>query len=68
MNTLQNLEKTIEYSTGKSVEYLRSTPLCELRKEAEQRTGHPTEITGVKTEIVYAMDIPIRVISDSYLL
>jgi hypothetical protein len=68
MNTLQNLEKTIAQSTGKSIEYLRDTPLCEIRREAEQKSGHPTEITDVKTETIYVMNMPIRVIFDSYLL
>ena len=35
MNTLELLERIVEQATGKSVDYLRETPLCELRRNAQ---------------------------------
>lgn len=37
---LDALEHAVELNTGKSVEYLRNTPLCEQRREVEKRLGH----------------------------
>ena len=42
---LAALEHAVELNTGKSVEYLRNTPLCEQRKEVEKRLGHSVEVT-----------------------
>lgn len=41
------IDRTIAESTGHSVEYLKNTPLDELRKNAEKRRGRPLRFVSV---------------------
>lgn len=38
-------EEAIEESTGMTVDHIRETPLCELRKEIEERNGRPLRVS-----------------------
>ena len=39
---LRNLEETVQLSTGKPVELIRETPLCDLRCQTEKQEGVAT--------------------------
>lgn len=41
------IDRTIAESTGHSVEYLKDTPLDELRRNAEQKRGRPLKFVSV---------------------
>ena len=39
-------EEAIEESTGMTVDHIRETPLCELRKEIEERNERPLRVSS----------------------
>lgn len=41
------IDRTIAESTGYSIEYLKNTPLDELRKDAEKQRGHPLKFMSI---------------------
>ena len=41
------IDRTIAESTGCSIEYLKNTPLDELRKNAEEKRGFPLRFVSV---------------------
>ena len=38
-------KEAIEEPTGMTVDHIRETPLCELRKEIEERNGRPLRVS-----------------------
>ena len=51
------LETTIERSTGRTVEWLRNTPLCELRRLAERAHGRPATLVSSHPRIITREEI-----------
>ncbi|MFA6492816.1 MAG: hypothetical protein WCV58_01615 [Patescibacteria group bacterium] len=43
---LVGLEKSVERSTGRTVKYLRETPICQQRRDIEAKTGKPMRIVS----------------------
>lgn len=50
---LKTLEKAAELSTGKSVKYLRDTPICEQRMETEKKLGRSLKVTYGPNNKIY---------------
>ena len=59
-----HLKNSVERLTGYSSDYLKSTPLAELRKYAEMRHGRHTRVTGVRTRVVSALGCHVRILED----
>jgi len=66
MNTLQKLEESIVRSTGKDINYLRNTPICEIRKDVEREKGQPMQVTGVSIETVYVFGSSVKIVAENY--
>ncbi len=64
-NMLRRLEEDVERATGMSADYLRATPLCRLRRDAEKIRG-PLVVAGADIATVYAFGEPIHVLRAKY--
>ena len=48
-STKNIIERIAEGILDKSIEEIRATPLCQLREEAEKRTGRPVYYRALQT-------------------
>ncbi len=59
---LRGLESSIEYLTGLSANYLRNTPIDEIRRQVETSSGRKMKITGIATRVVNIFSDKITVL------